>query len=1112
MTYTHLQIRSGYSLMNSIVSIDALIEQAKALNMNALALTDEQVLYGVVPFYQACEKAGIKPIIGMMIHVRTNERIEPCIVLAKNNQGYKDLIQLSSYIQLQEEKMITKDTLKQYTAHLIGILPAVHSSLREHLQLSTLDIALNTLQSWENLFQKNDFYIGVQDHGLQVEKSLNLVLKNLQETTHYQMVAIQDVRYIKATEAVSYSCFKAMKKGVKWRPSDMTRGERNRHLRSLVEMEQLFSDWSSVIEQTNTIVEKCHVRLDFNSRHLPSYPLPETINAKTYLRHLCEKQLPLKYRRVTDAVLNRLERELSVIDSMGFNDYFLIVWDFIKYAKQNGITVGPGRGSSAGSIVAYLLDITEVDPLKYDLLFERFLNPERISLPDIDVDFSDIRRDEVIEYVREKYGEDHVAQIITFGTFAPRSLIRELVKTLGIDRQDEQYILRYVTSAGGQSIREILRQNHDLVTYIEQSELLKMLFNIADKLEGLPRHVSTHAAGVVISDTALTEHVPVTLGPSETYLTQYPMEELEAIGLLKFDFLGLRNLSLLERIITSIKQLTNRTVVLKQIPYNDEKTFHLLQSGLTNGIFQLESKGMKRVLRELKPTAFQDIIAVNALYRPGPMDFIPTYIKRKHGIEKTTYLHGDLEPILQSTYGVLIYQEQIIQILHRIAGYSLGEADLLRRAISKKDGTIIETERTAFINGCKKRGYSSKVAEELFDWIVKFSNYGFPKSHAVAYSKISYQLAYLKAHYPSVFFAEVLSSMANQEDKIQSYMKEMKQFNISILAPSINRSFISYTVENGHIRMGLAAIKGVGAQTVKEIIDARQGRPFQGLFDFCLRIPNHLLKRSLLEALIMAGAFDELHDNRASLLATLDQAMEQGELFKEFVDQPNLFPEQLKTEETYVAVNDFSPFKKLADEKELLGIYVSEHPFTRFRHHFRQKGFIVLDEAQQYLNQRHVKGVVIVESIRKIRTRRGDPMAFLTISDETEEMEAVVFPNVYRQISRWLTEEMVITITGKIEIRHNQYQWIVDSAQPVDLENIRPSARLFIKWSKGIGQDGAQMIRNVAKKYPGHTSVIIFHEELRKTYQLKHVTIHPTETCINELKRFFGPEAVVLKS
>ncbi|HEY4601081.1 MAG TPA: DNA polymerase III subunit alpha [Cerasibacillus sp.] len=1110
--YTHLQIRSGYSLMNSTVSIEALVKQAKALNMRALVLTDEHVLYGAIPFYKACQNAGIKPILGMIIHVQNNEQTEPCILLAKNKHGYKQLIQLSTYIQIQERKTIDKEMLKQYTADLIGILPAIHSSLNEQLRLPTWEHAVETIQSWEVLFADGDFYIGVQDHGLHEEKSLNLILKRLQQSSHHQMVAIQDVRYIKAADALSYSCFKAMKKGAKWQPNDMKNAERNKHLRSALEMEQLFSDWPHVLDQTNVIQEKCDVHLDFSDRHLPSYPLPETVDAKTFLRDLCEKQLPLKYRSITNTVRERLERELSVINSMGFNDYFLIVWDFIKYAKENGITVGPGRGSSAGSLVAYLLDITEVDPLKYDLLFERFLNPERVSLPDIDVDFSDLRRDEVIDYVRNKYGEKHVAQIITFGTFAPRSLIRELVKTLGIDQQDARYILQHITSSGGQTITDIVRQNRDLTAYIKQSEPLKVLFNIAVKLEGLPRHISTHAAGVVISDDALTEHVPLTLGPSATYLTQYPMDELQDIGLLKFDFLGLRNLSLLERIITSIKQLTNRSISLNQIPYDDGKTFQLLQKGLTSGIFQLESQGMKRVLSELKPTTFHDIVAVNALYRPGPMDFIPTYIKRKHGLERTAYLHEDLKPILESTYGVLIYQEQIIQIAHRIAGFSLGEADLLRRAVSKKDITIIETEKASFINGCTKQGYSLKMAEELFAWIVRFSNYGFPKSHAVAYSKISYQLAYLKAHYSSVFFAEVLSSVGNQESKVLSYVKEMKQFNIPMLAPSINRSFISYTVENGQIRMGLTAIKGVGAQTVKEIIAVRKGKPFQGLYDFCLRIPNHLLKRSLLEVLIMAGAFDELHENRASLLATLDQAMEQGELFKEFVDQPNLFPEQLKTEEKYVEVNDFSPFKKLADEKELLGIYVSEHPFKRYRHQFSQEGYIVLQQASQYMNQRHVKGIVIIESIRKIRTRRGDPMAFITISDETDEMEAVVFPNVYRQISRWLREEIVIAITGKIDMRHNQYQWIIDSAQPVDLENIRSSARLFIKWSKGIGNEGAQMIRDIAKKYPGDTTVIIFHEEEGKTYQLKHVSLHPTESCVNELKLFFGSEAVVLTS
>src|SRR5690625_3818535 len=581
-----------------------------------------------------------------------------------------------------------------------------------------------------------------------------------------------------------------MKDHNRWTPSNIHPSVQNRHLRSSEEMKLIYDDfWPEPFNNTKVIQQTCNVTFELNKTLLPTYPTPNDVSAHKYLEQLCWESVGEKYHKVTKDVRNRLTYELEVIQSMGFSDYFLIVWDFVQYAKNSNILVGPGRGSAAGSIVAFILGITEVDPLKYNLLFERFLNPERISMPDIDIDFADDRRDEVIQYVREKYGDDHVAQIATFGTFGARSLLRELFKTMGIDQQDSYYILNFIPSHTSQSITDSIKKSRELKDYIKNSKKLKLLFKIAIILEGLPRHIYTHAAGVVISEKPLTNHVPLTKGTNETNLTQFQMDDLEAIGLLKMDFLGLRNLTFIDQILKSISYRTNQSVSINHIPTEDSKTFKLLQEGRTNGIFQLESQGMRQVLRKLRPTNFEDIVAVNALYRPGPMDYIDTYIERKASNEDVHYIHSELKSILEKTYGVLIYQEQIMQITHKIAGFSLGEADILRRAISKKSSSIINDQKQAFVNGCLKNGYDRSIAEEIFLWIKRFSNYGFNRSHAVAYSKISYQLAYLKANYPKDFLAELLSSVGNQKEKVSQYIKEAKDLNIEVLPPSINKSF-----------------------------------------------------------------------------------------------------------------------------------------------------------------------------------------------------------------------------------------------------------------------------------------------------------------------------------
>ncbi len=1115
MSFTHLQVKSGYSFMDSMITIENLVRKAEQLDFSALALTDHHVLYGVIPFYKACRKRGIKPIIGMTADVSfADGEKEKCILIAKNNDGYKHLLKLSTYIHTEIEAPLSMEELNRFTGGLLCVLPVMDSRLRELLMASSFALAENHLARWQELFDEGDLYLGVQDHGLVNERRLHETIKAFHKSVDIPACAIQDVHYLDEKDAAAYDCLLAVGKGETWQFRITDPEVKQRHLCTAEEMNELFGHfWPELLEETNRIADKCTVMLDFDSSMLPAYPLPDGENAHACLTKLCRDALSRKYETVTKEISERLEFELSVIQTMQFSDYFLIVWDFIAYAKKNGILVGPGRGSAAGSLVAFTLGITNVDPIRYGLLFERFLNPERVSMPDIDVDFSDRRRDEVIQYVADKYGHEHVAQIITFGTYGTRSIIRDLIKTIGVQPEDAHFIMRQIPQHAPESVAYYVNQSEELKTYIKQSEKLKALFAFAVKMEGLPRNKSTHAAGVIISEQPLADNVPLTTGSGDIRVTQYPMNDLEAIGLLKMDFLGLRNLTLLEEIIRSIRFTKGIQLSLDTIPDNDGRTFMLLQKGKTNGVFQFESDGMKQVLTRLKPTSFEDIVAVNALYRPGPMEYIPVYINRKNNKEEVTYPHPDLAPILEKTYGVLVYQEQIMQIAHQIAGLPLGEADILRRAVSKKDETVMAEQKEAFICGCLRNGYTEQVAKEIFLWIVKFSNYGFNRSHAVAYSKIAYQLAYLKTHYPADFFAAMLSSTSGSE-KTDQYLKEARALGLEILPPSIHSSYGAYAVEGERIRIGLLQIKGIGMNAVREIIRVRKEKPFKDLFDFCLRVSLKIIGRQQLELLIMAGAFDEIYANRASLLASIEPALEQGELFREFSGERGFAHNLIKLEASYADIEDFGQMKKLADEKELLGVYVSSHPLKNQRKHLRASGYVTVADAETLPGRNNLKIAAVIQEIRTIRTRRGDPMAFMTMGDETGDIEAVIFPEMYRKTGRQLEAEGLIFTRGKVEKRNGRLQWLPLEITPFDETLLKTASdkRLFIRLTKGDPAKALHTLRGIAELYPGDTPVIIHHAESGQTYRLAGAYyIAPAWECMKQIKKQFGEKNVVLK-
>lgn len=1111
MEFTHLQVRSGYSLYNSTIKIGPLVKRAKELNYDALALTDEGVLYGAIPFYEACKTYGIKPIFGLILDVSLNETDFHCIVLAMSNEGYRRLIAISTNYEAHDERSFER--LFADADELIFIVHSKTEAIRVLLEDERFGELNELIKPFVKTFPDDRLYIGLE-RTEPLDDSFIEKARRCYEQCRLPFVALHDVRYIDEKDAASFDCLQAMKAGSFWDGQSIDKANQGRHLRSVNEMEEAFHVWKEPLEATKRIAARCNVTFSFDEMHLPSFPVPEGETSKSYLEKLCFTAMEKKYDKTDEKAYERLKHELKIIDELGFNDYFLIVADFVRFAKENGIAVGPGRGSAAGSIVSYLLGITDVDPLKYNLLFERFLNPERVTMPDIDIDFSDRRRDEVIEYVKEKYGKDKVAQIITFGTFAARSVLREVMKVMNIDASDQTYILRRIPTQVTQPLIDIIKDEKELMKYVKQSKKLTTLFSIAIKLEGLPRHISTHAAGIVIGKRPLIDDVPLTKGTQGTYLTQYAMNELEKIGLLKMDILGLKNLTLLERIVKSIQQHVDDKFSLEDIPENDPKTFKMLARGQTNGVFQFESAGMRQMLMKVKPSTLDDLIALNALYRPGPMEHIATYTKRKHGIEKVTYLHPDLEPILKETYGVLIYQEQIMQIANKFASFSLGEADLLRRAISKKDKREMEAQRERFIKGCLDNGYPKHVAEKLFSWIVTFANYGFNKSHSVAYSKIAYMLAYLKVNYPTYFFAQLLSSSIGEDgSKRLSYIRDANEFGIAILPPSINRSYAYYTVEGDAIRMGLLAIKGIGYETANAIVEARREKPFRDLFDFALRVK---IKRNALETLILAGAFDETYENRASLLASVTPALERAELFGGY-GEGALFKDSLDMRPSYVDMEDFPLMKKLSDEKELLLTYISNHPLKEKRMPLSIDGFVSIAQLKQLNEHAQVKLVAYLNRINKIRTKRGDRMAFLSFSDETDELESVMFPNVFRKAGPVLEEGELYFIEGKVSVRNDEKQLIINDIAPTSLDEIgtKNEGIVYVRLQKELNLDyreALEMIAEVARQFPGGQKVIVYDEPTKKAYKLSEkYAIQYNDSSSKRLKRHFGDKNVVFK-
>ncbi|WP_246941164.1 DNA polymerase III subunit alpha [Bacillus pinisoli] len=1114
MDFVHLQVKSSYSLLSSSCKIEDLVQAAVEMGYTSLAITDDNNLYGAIPFYKECLKKGIKPIIGLTVSVYEDEheqKVFPLVLLAKNYKGYQNLMKISSVVQTMGRKAVLKKWLAAYKEGVFAITPGIQGEIEESILQQDIDRAKNIAAQFKSIYGSS-FFLSLQFHRTEEERLIEDPIKEISKELGISLVATNDVHYLVQEDSFVHECLVAIKNGEKM--SDSTREKlpsNEYYFKSKEEINDIFASQQEALQNTCRIAHECEITIPLNQRFLPKYPLPESERADEYLERLCVEGL--KDRGLDKPEYHkRLTYELQIIKQMEFSDYFLIVWDFMKYAHDQGILTGPGRGSAAGSLVAYALKITNVDPIQYQLLFERFLNPERISMPDIDIDFPDDRRDEVIQYVTQKYGSLHVAQIITFGTLSTKAVLRDVGRVLGISPKEADAIARKIPSRLGITLREAYQESQAFQTHIQQSSVTQKLFEVALKLEGIPRHTSTHAAGVIISEKPLTELVPIQDGSQGVYLTQYSMEILEEMGLLKMDFLGLRNLTILQRILDSIKWEKKVKLELEDFPLDDEKTFALLGKGDTTGVFQLESSGMRSVLQRLKPTHFEDIVAVNALYRPGPMENIPVYIENKH--RRITYPHPDLADILRSTNGVIVYQEQIMQIASLMAGFSLGEADLLRRAVSKKKADVLQAEREHFVKGSLEVGYTELVANEVYDLIVKFANYGFNRSHAVAYSMVAYHLAYLKANFPLYFTAALLTSVIGNDDKIAQYIREAKSKQIKVLPPSINASFYGFQVYQQSIRFSLAAIKSVGGQTVKKIIAERKSRPFDDLFDFCVRVlPN----RKTVESLIFAGCLDEFGQERSTLLASIDVALDYAELVKPSSgDQLDFsFEEELLLKPQYIQMEPFKDEEKLQFEMEALGLYLSTHPVAAYEKYWREYDPVTIQVAKENYINKKVTIVALVGSERTIRTKKGEQMSFLVLNDESGELEGTVFPTTYREYHTHLTVGSLLLLSGKVDVRNGEPQFIVQKVQTMEeLKGTYREKSLFIKIEPGLeNQNKLEELKQLFTEYHGNTEVVLYYVETKKTIRLPQpYHVNPVNECLEKIKEVIGDKNVVLKA
>jgi DNA polymerase-3 subunit alpha len=1108
VSFTHLHNHSHYSLLDGATKINLMIERAADLGMNALAITDHGNLFGVLEFYTKANEANIKPIIGMEAYIAPKERTYRkqvdgeshsyhLVLLAKNEIGFKNLMKLSSYAYLEGmyyKPRIDKRLLREYSEGLIATSACMKGEIAYKLRQGMREQAIKSAEEYLDIFG-DDFYFEIQDHHIPEEDEVYSKIYELAKEMGIKVVGTNDNHYLNKGDHEAHDILLCLQTGKnRDDPNRMRYGTSELYMKSPEEMYNIFKDKLHVYEQTQEITEKINLKIDFTKQHLPKFPIPESegdISADDYLKKLTYHGVKQRYGKLTKTIENRIEYELSVIKQMGFSGYFLITQDFISAARERDIPVGLGRGSAAGSIVAYNLGITDIDPLRYDLLFERFLNPERITMPDIDIDFCYERRDEVIEYVKEKYGRKNVAQIITFGTMASRGVIRDVSRVLEIPIQKADAIAKLIPIVGAKpmKIKKAFTEVPELRELAESDDpKIQELIKYSETLEGIARHASVHAAGIIITPDDITNYVPLYKNSDQEITTQWTMGWSEAIGLLKMDFLGLRNLTVIQKTEKLIKERHNTNFSVKNVPLDDEKTFKLFGDGLTVGVFQFESSGMQEYLRKLKPSRIEDLIAMNALYRPGPMDMIDDFIDRKFGRKEIKYPHPKLEPILKETYGIIVYQEQVMRIASDLGGFSLAQADLMRRAMGKKKKEVMIEQKNAFVKGCLKNDIEEKIANDIADLIEKFAEYGFNKSHSAAYAIIAYQTAYLKAHYPAEFFSANLTSEVNNSDRVIILMDECKKLGINIKKPDVNYSDANFKpVNDSAITFGMKAIKNVGANAIASIVTARnEYGKFKTIFDMLLHVDLRLVNKKVLESLIQAGALDSIEKNRARLFNSIETATEYAQNYQgqknRNQNQTSIFDitsihEKDKSMLSFPVlpdIQDWNSTEKLKKEKELLGYYISGHPLERYKSilhlYMSNLNGETVNEDKRINGSDKLRIGGQVTDVRIIFDKKSNKMAFIKIEDFDRTYEAVVFGSIFPQFEELIKVDNMIMVLGRLNsgLTDNIIKIIADKIIPLEKVPVELTESFLLQIDKeNLNDKIIHDLKVVLKSSPG---------------------------------------------
>ena len=1139
--FVHLHNHSDYSLLDGACRLDRLVERARGLGMPALALTDHGNLFGAVEFYEKAKAAGLKPIVGCELYVAHGSRLDKTrtvdgkgaynhlVLLARNREGYRNLMKLSSagYLEgFHYKPRIDKELLEAHAGGLLCLSACLRGELPQLVLEGNYEGARKAAAWYRDLFGPEFYYFELQDHGIPDERTVAGRLIELGKEMGIPLVATNDCHYLAREDAEAHEVLLCIQTGKTMQDPDRFRFATDQvYVKSAEEMEALFQGAPDAIKNTLEVAEKCDLTLDTERVQLPEFPLPpEFQDAESYLRSVAREGLTRRYPSIDAEMERRLQYELDTICQVGYARYFLIVRDFIDFARGNGVGVGPGRGSAAGSLVSYVLGITDIDPLKFDLLFERFLNPERISMPDIDIDFDYENRGRVIEYVVEKYGRESVTQIITFGTMAARAVVRDVGRALGMSYADQDRVAKLIPGELGMTLTRAIETVPELKLLAKQDETHAKLIRCSLALEGLARHASTHAAGVLIAPGNLTDYVPVYRSSKGDVTTQFDMVSLEKIGLLKMDFLGLRTLTVLEDASRFAAGAAGAPVDLKEIPLDDAATFALLSKAQTIGVFQLESSGMRELLRKVLPDSFEDIIAINALFRPGPIQsgMLDDFAKRKHGKQKVTYMHPVLEPILKNTLGVIAYQDQVMQIANRLAGFTLAQGDLLRRAMGKKKPEEMARMKQAFIEGCAKNQVAKKKAEEIFDLVEKFAGYGFPRAHSAAYALLSYQCAYLKAHFPAAYLAAGLTSEVGDTDRIVTLVEEARRLGIEVLSPDVNRSHAAFTLEGNSIRFGLTAVKNVGKGSVEAIVAERgRGGPFTSIWDLCRRVDLKSINKRVLESLVLAGACDSLGGDRAQLFETVAGALGRAQDMArgKSLDQVSLFGAEHAIEAPEPMLPPVTPWplqERLRKEREVLGFYFSDHPLAPYRSLIESRR--LPDTARIRETRRdgaEVSFIGMVSGIKTITDRNGRPMAFVTLEDFSGSIEGVTFADLFERNRASLVQGAVVETRARVSVREEEDPKLVfQTLRGIAAGDAPPEGAVHIDLTDAPEGVSLETLRDLLDRHPGGSPVYFVvrspSEPTTTQIRARRLSVRASDELIGELRKRLGERAVTL--